>query len=227
MEHRPGVGERRNMKEYHKIKTLFKRDPETNYKTLINDEYSFPEFEYLANNRWVFTEKVHGMNIRIIYHDVGNLSLRGKSDAAELPRPLVHWFQTTILPQRETFEDLFDDGPVCLYGEGYGGKIQKGGAYRPDQSFVLFDILIGGWWLRREDVETIGRTLGLDVVPIVAAGTLFDMVSIVRNGFGSFWNNDLIAEGLVARPAVEMRRRNGNRVITKLKYKDFHPDRVS
>ena len=210
------------MQSYHKIKTLFKRDPETNHKTLLEGQYSFPEFEYLKDCQWTFTEKVDGTNIRIMYNDF-KLSLGGKTDRAQLPGPLVQWFQDTILPQKETFGGLFGEGPVCLYGEGYGGKIQKGGAYRPDQSFVLFDILIGGWWLMRSDVEAIGKTLGLDVVPIIGTGTLKDMVAMTKSGFKSRWNDDLIAEGIVARPETEMRRRNGDRIITKLKYKDFFP----
>ena len=50
------------MKEYHKIQTVFKRDPETNHRTLLEGQYSMPEFEYLANNQWVFTEKIDGTN---------------------------------------------------------------------------------------------------------------------------------------------------------------------
>ena len=52
------------MKEYHKIQTIFKRDPENKFKTLIYGEFSLPEFEYLKNNTWIFTEKVDGTNIR-------------------------------------------------------------------------------------------------------------------------------------------------------------------
>ena len=37
------------MKEYHKIQTVFKRDPDTKFKTLLHGEYSLPEFEFLKN----------------------------------------------------------------------------------------------------------------------------------------------------------------------------------
>lgn len=46
------------MNEYHKIQTLFKRDMTTKKKSLIEGQWTLPEFEYLANNRWIFTEKV-------------------------------------------------------------------------------------------------------------------------------------------------------------------------
>lgn len=55
------------MTKYHKIQTILKRDPTTKYKTLSEGEYSLPEFEYLKDNDWVFSEKVDGTNIHIIF----------------------------------------------------------------------------------------------------------------------------------------------------------------
>lgn len=43
---------------------------------------------------------------------------------------------------------------------------------------------------------------------------------MVRKGFKSAWG-DFTAEGLVGRPLVELKGRDGSRIITKLKYKDF------
>mgnify|MGYP001604261791 FL=1 len=50
------------MIEYHKINSLYKRDPRG--KMLFGD-YSCPEFEYLQNNEWSFQEKIDGTNIRV------------------------------------------------------------------------------------------------------------------------------------------------------------------
>jgi ATP-dependent RNA circularization protein (DNA/RNA ligase family) len=197
------------MKEYHKIQTVFKRNPETKFKTLLEGEYSLPEFKYLVNNEWIFTEKVDGTNIRVMF----------KTDNAQIPPFLLERLNKIFLPQLESFE--FPDG-VCLYGEGYGAKIQKGGGnYRQDQNFVLFDVKIGDWWLQRKDVEDIATKLNLDVVPIIGVGTLELMVEKVRNGFHSYWG-DFQAEGIVARPTTELKTRAGYRIITKIKYKDFN-----
>jgi len=38
------------MKEYHKIQTVFKRDIKTNYKTLIEGEFSTEAIGYLAHS---------------------------------------------------------------------------------------------------------------------------------------------------------------------------------
>jgi hypothetical protein len=46
------------------------------------------------------------------------------------------------------------------------------------------------------------------------------MEKYCEEGFKSHWG-DFIAEGIVARPKVELKTRAGHRIITKLKYKDF------
>ena len=48
------------MKEYHKIQTVYLRDPETKFRILLEGQYATPELEYLAQNKWTWTEKVDG-----------------------------------------------------------------------------------------------------------------------------------------------------------------------
>lgn len=211
------------MKQYHKIQTVFKRDPETKFKTLLVGDYSIPEFEYLKDNEWVYTEKVDGTNIRVIFNS-DQITFGGKTDNAQIPAKLVERLNERFLDKIDLFRELFGkDGnsETCLYGEGYGSKIQKGGGnYRQDQDFVLFDIKIGDWWLQRKDIEDIAQKLDIDVVPIIGHGILIDAVEKTKIGFNSQWG-DFIAEGIVARPATELKTRNGQRIITKIKHKDF------
>ncbi len=205
--------------EYHKIQTIFKRNPATKYKTLLDGQYSLPEFEYLKDNKWVFTEKVDGTNIRIIF-DGENITFSGRTDRAQIPADLVNTLNDRFIPQVEKMRELFKGGGI-LYGEGYGAKIQKGGDnYRPDQDFVLFDVKVGEFWLRENDVISISESLGLDIVPIIGVGSLNKMIDITKMGFNSKWGN-FRAEGIVARPATELKTRSGHRIITKLKCKDF------
>ncbi len=207
------------MKQYHKIQTVFKRDPETKHKTLLDDEYSLPEFEYLKNNKWIFTEKVDGTNIRIMYKD-GIVTFGGKTDRAMIPARLVERLNEKFLPMQEKFDSVFGHD-VCFYGEGYGPKIQKGGGnYGDHQDFVLFDIKIGEFWLQRNDIEKIAEKLNIDVVPIMGYGALLDMVEYARAGISSTWG-DFQAEGFVAKPEIELQTRAGGRIITKIKCKDF------
>jgi RNA ligase len=207
------------MKEYHKIQTVFKRDASTKENRIIIGDYSVPEFAYLANNTWAFTEKVDGTNIRVMWDGV-TIRFGGKTDNASIPVRLYDAL-TAQFSDPSLFVSKFGDTPVCLYGEGYGAKIQKGGGnYRSDNGFVLFDVRVGEWWLQREDVEDIASHFVLGVVPIIGYGTLDDMISMARAGIPSTWG-DFQAEGIVARPAVELRTRSGQRLITKIKCRDF------
>ena len=118
------------MKQYHKIQTVFKRDMSNKGKIIIGD-WVKPEFEYLAETPWVFTEKVDGTNIRVMW-DGKAVTFGGKSDNAQMPVFLLYklqeLFEGTAKKQLfvEKFENTFPDSTleVCLYGEGYGAKIQ-------------------------------------------------------------------------------------------------------
>lgn len=208
------------MNEYHKIQTVFKRDMKS--KALLEDEWTCPEFEFLANNQWVFTEKVDGTNIRVMLKD-GAVTFGGKTDSAQIPAQLVTRLNERFLPLAARMQEMFG-GDACLYGEGYGAKIQKGGGnYRPDQDFVLFDVKVDDWWLQRADVEDVAQKLGLDVVPIIGEGTLHDAIAAAKAGIVSTWGA-FQAEGIVARPKTELKTRSGDRIITKIKHHDFHKE---
>ena len=206
--------------------SIYKRDRQTN-KFLIG-EYSTPSIEYLKNNLWIFTEKIDGTNLRISY-DGKDTILAGRSDNAQIPTSLIYkideLFKVSTQRQKleETFDEIKENDMVYFYGEGYGAKIQKGGGnyIKDGVNFVLFDIRVNHTYLERENVEDIGKKLGLDVVPIIGQGTLDDGIELVKKGFNSKWGN-FLSEGIVARPKVELRTRRGDRVITKIKYKDFN-----
>lgn len=130
------------MSEYHKIQTIFKRDMAQPRKPLIEGEWTLPEFAYLANNEWEFTEKVDGTNIRVTVAPDGAVEFGGRTDAAQIPAPLIAKLYGYFAPVKAELAAQFPEGAI-LYGEGYGGKIQGGSkTYGPEQDFVLFDILV-------------------------------------------------------------------------------------
>ena len=216
------------MRQYHKIQTVYKRDPETKMKHLLEGQFSLPEFEYLQDNKWVGTEKIDGTNIRVMW-DGERSTIGGKTDNAQIPMDLVNHLEGSALGDRlgklfppQEDEELFPE--VCLYGEGYGRKIQKGGRdYIPDGvGFILFDVYVNGWWLKRSDVEDIASKLEIPIAPIIVISNLLDAVEFVKRGFSSeVAEGERLAEGLVLRPEVELKDRAGRRIITKIKYKDF------
>lgn len=207
------------MTEYHKIQSIYKRDMESKKKLLIEGDWTLPEFEYLANNRRVFTEKVDGTNIRIIIKD-GTVEFGGRTNNASIPASLIKRLNERFKSRELELNEKFPSGAV-LYGEGYGAKIQKGGGnYREDQDFVLFDVIVSGWWLQRPGLEDIAKSLDIEIVPIIGTGTLHNAVEMAKKGIVSMWG-DFQAEGIVARPETELRTRSGHRIIAKIKCRDF------
>ena len=208
------------MTEYHKIQSVYLRDPATRHKAFLDGQWSVPEFDYLAELDWVWTEKIDGTNIRVVWDGVCSVHFAGKTDAAQIPPLLLKHLQYTFALEKLAAQFT---GPAVLYGEGYGPRIQKGGEnYRDDPGFILFDAHCG-MWLERYDVEDISAKLGIPVVPIVGRGSLAAAIAHTRTGFDSIVAKapGTKAEGLVMRPAVELLTRRGQRIITKVKHKDF------
>jgi hypothetical protein len=208
------------MEEYQKIPGPYLRhtEPGPDRNKLIEGAWSSPALEATAGLKWLWTEKVDGTNIRI-HWDGHKVTYGGRTDNAQLPAKLIPVLDE-LVPE-ELFEQKFGGTPATLYGEGYGAGIQKGGTYRQDMSFVLFDVRIDGWWLLRPNVEDVAVSMGLDVVPLVLTGSVFDAITLVRSGLYSAWGKEVLAEGLVGTTAAGLLARDGSRLIVKVKTKDF------
>lgn len=210
------------MSEYCKIHTVWKRDTEGK---IMSGRYSLPSFEYLEDNLWEWTEKIDGTNIRVIYRD-GQVSFGGRTDNAQIPAKLINFLKDrfTVEMMASVFPDCAGTD-VVLYGEGCGAGIQKGGGnYSPDQRFVLFDVKIG-LWLERRNVRDIARKFSIPDAPSILFGTIQEAEDKVREGFLSrvavSSTPGFKAEGLVGRPLEELSMRNGERVIVKMKTRDY------
>jgi len=207
------------IKEYHKIETIFKRDDNT--KKLNENEWRNETIQFLKDIEWEFTEKIDGTNIRI-YWDGHKIQYFGRTDRAQIPSQLMNFLISKFggNVNEEMFEQLFGEKEVTLIGEGYGAKIQKGGDYRQDNSFALFDVIIDGIFLAREAVYSIANSLNIEVAPVVFCGNLQKGIDWVKTKPNSLIGTAK-SEGLVARPKVELKDRLGNRVIVKIKVRDF------
>ena len=207
---------------YPKIETLFKRDE--NFR--ITGEIRKPEFENIK--RWLITEKIDGTNIRIIFDKTCDdpFCIRGRTDKAQIP---IFLYETLLkMFHIEQFVELFNDAKkVCLYGEGYGQRIQKGGGnYNKGNSFRLFDVWIDGWWLEWDSVEEIAGNLEIGTVPTFSIRDIKSAVNIVKNETMSMVaeeeNGKFVPfEGIVARAYPTMLFRRGTPIKWKLKVKDF------
>ncbi len=219
------------MAEYQKIQTLFKRDERN---IIIPDQFTYPEFEVLKDLKWECTEKIDGTNIRIELESSGNsedgiiMSFKGRTDKAVIPEHLLtklNWlFDREHLMEVLNITDETQDCNITLYGEGYGAKIQKGVNYiSNDVNFILFDVKIGKWWLDREAIKDIADKLGINVVPLMGYMTIPEAIEYVKKGFKSTIaeNKDYDAEGLVLKTPCGLLKRDGERLITKIKTVDF------
>jgi hypothetical protein len=225
--------------EYHKINGVYKRHREGPDKgRFIIGEFAAPEFEYLFDSDWNWTEKIDGTNCRIAAYvdEDGQVDTRvgGRTDNAQLHVDLVKVLDDIALKLEDWAHDQWhaeveakqttQPYTVALYGEGYGAGIQKGGAYRPDKSFILFDVKIGSSWLSYDNMFSIGTELGIDTVPLFGTFSLREAIEDVQPGsrYGSRIAIDPSAfEGLVGVPSVPLFDKRHNRIIVKVKRKDF------
>ena len=208
------------MKEYEKIETIFARDEKT--KKINEELYRNKTVEFLKDVDWEFTEKIDGTNIRVCW-DGHKVSYYGRTDKAQIPSQLMNRLIELFGGEtnEEIFEQKFGEKSVMLIGEGYGAKIQKCGAdYREDNDFILFDVCIDNNYLSREDVKGIAEYFGIDVVPTIMIGKLEDGINYVKSKPDSRIGTAK-SEGLVARPLLELKDKNGKRVIVKIKVCDF------
>lgn len=209
--------------EYTKINTLWMRAGRKNI--VVPGVFAQPEFEYLARNPWRWTEKIDGHQMRL-HFDGKSVTINGKTDDAQISSKLFVNMMPLINDTDRWTRQFGTDADVTVYGEGYGAGIRSGGVYRPDQAIILYDVYIRGkdgdyWWLQRANIENVAEGLGLDVVPLIGTFTLSEAWEMLcQDGLRSAWEGAPI-EGLVGKPAVELKDRKGDRLITKMKVEDW------
>lgn len=207
---------------YPKIQTLFERNMQTHK---VTDKIRLPEFENIKH--WLVTEKIDGTNVRVLYEQSKPLEFKGRTEKAEMPTFLLEKLKA-MFPVDKVHEQFKDAEQVCLYGEGYGPRINKGGIYREADagvSFRLIDVWINGWWLKWEDVLSTAWSLGIKTVPtfgVVGLQTAIELVQansvVAKDERG---DSKLPAEGVVARSYPLVLFRNGNPLVWKLKKRDY------
>lgn len=209
--------------KYPKIDSVFKRDERG--KIIVGD-YSTPEIEYLGSLEWIGTEKVDGQNVRVVW-DGEDVSYMGRTDRGVVQKEVLEWLTTNLAA------DVFEASgiaPCILYGEGYGFKVQEpmGSRYVADGTarFILFDVYFPGpaLWLEWTSIKDVAKQLGISHAPVVFVGSLHDAVRLIQfTPPTSIVADDrtMIGEGFVLRPACDLQDRRGNRIITKIKVKDF------
>lgn len=216
--------------EYVKINSLWKRQeyvkglPKGTHGPLIIGQYSETEFGNIK--KWHVEEKVDGTNVRIFYSG-GNVHFGGRTDNAQMPTSLIKYLQDNFgdwnLSKVFSPKENEPYPTVTLFGEGYGPKIQAaGGNYRSDPGFILFDVNVGGWWLKREDVYSIAVQLGIPHCPDLGLMTEEEIIEFVKSKPMSRCSNvPQMMEGVVCRSDPLVLFRNGRPLMWKLKCREF------
>jgi len=122
-----------------------------------------------------------------------------------------------------SFNKIFPDTSVVIFGEAYGGKQQgMSHTYGKQLKFIGFDVKVGEVWLNVPNAEDVCKQFGMEFVHYAKISTDLESltaerdkpsVQAVRNGIVEPKKR----EGIVLRPLVEMRLNNGERVICKYK----------
>jgi len=228
--------------EYHKINSIQKRFTEGPSKGRFTGEWVDPLYEYLQDLDWVLREKIDGTNIRVGIksktHSTGTISgvlnfyeidpglvrsFDGRTGTAQIPSPLFKRLEE-LFPEEKLLARFADDEgkiqkEITLCGEGFGAGVQKGGDYGPID-FILFDVQIGGFWLDQPSVADIAVELGCQWVPYFTA-TLRHAIELVSSHRYLSKLRPGEAEGIVAIPAIPLFNKFGERVIVKIKGKDY------
>lgn len=170
-------------------------------KRLIEGKFRNETVEFLKNNPWICTEKIDGTNIGIVW-DGHKVSYQGRTERAQIPahlmNKLIELFGGSV--NEELFEQKFGETQAILFGEGY----------LPEKNL----------WLKRDAIENIAQTFGIDVVPIIKECTITEAVQFVK-GKPKSTIGTASMEGLVCKPKVDVLDRMGRRLIVKIKVCDF------
>ena len=60
-------------------------------------------------------------------------------------------------------------------------KVYKVGVItEKEKGFALFDVFIGGLWLKRDAIEDIAKAFDVPVTPIVFVGTIAEAIAYVK-----------------------------------------------
>jgi hypothetical protein len=220
-----------SVQKYPKIETLFTRREDFGVDCT---SFRLPEFTYVDG--WLVTEKINGMNIRVsLEQEDGEWAVKfyGRGDNTQFPGTIIEILYDIFTLDKMLSVPLSrgdDIYPITLYGEGYGAGIQKGGNYRKnnDVSFRLFDVMVSDTtWLGWDDVLDVAERVGVATVPDFGElWTTQSIVDAVKGGQGSVTaalegTADSPAEGVVVRTPIPLYTKHGQRLMWKLKTKDF------
>ena len=145
-------------------------------------------------------------------------------------------YKPVLEKYRKGLEDLFkycqdtsNAKVVTLFGELFGGNIQKGMCYSLEQDFVAFDLVVDGTPKDKNIAFGILMNFKIPTTPVIGIyDSLQDALEVnesftsklIRDGFDGD-DEHKEAEGVVIEPCQPSHTKNGSRVYLKKKTKRF------
>lgn len=217
------------MYKYPKIETVYKRDMEGT-KKLIKGEFQNDTIKMLSEFPiWDCYEKLDGSNFQIFW-DGYKITLIGRQEESDTPKHIQTYFDEKFSNNEteELLEQTFHNKPMVFYFEAIGKKIQTYGARYGDVRFVLLDVYNvnnNSWW-SYDGIKELARALNVEYKPLLLENVTLDgAIEFVKDTrFSEIAKSPLPMEGLVCIPHQELKDSNGDRIIVKIKGKDFCPD---
>lgn len=222
---------------YHHIDAPTKQDNaywEKNHVRILSatckeETFRDPLVAMLSHQIWTTRRKLDGANLRVQWNGEQVL-WNGKTNNFVCNNNLRKYMQETF--PEEIFEERFGRSPiVTIFGEHMGPKVQGNELGLDKDEIIIFDVNINGFWQEKDNVREIAKYFN--------CRTCYDFMeydngknSIIDMNKETFTLNELILavasgllqkwEGVVATPTVECRNQRGERVIVKVKTKDYY-----
>jgi len=177
------------------------------------------------------TEKIHGANFAIY---ISKDSIKFASRNEFLGDKKFFNYKEVVIKYQECFDiiqtNIEEDEYYVVYGELFGGSVQKECYYKDEQDFVCFDIAIvkedNVKFLDTSDCIKMCDVLHLPYLPVLFSGTLNECLKY-NNTFITTLNLEkgTECEGVIIRPDKDCYVSSGSRIILKSKNSIFAENR--
>jgi Rnl2 family RNA ligase len=189
----------------------------------IENSYRGKEISRVRNEgldkvEWVALEKVHGANFGLWPID-GSVVPSKRSSFAD---GSFYGCQAVVEELSPKVLELAKVSVDTIYGEIFGGGIQKGVNYGAKR-FAAFDIVMGGSYVDYDVFVELCDSTGIPRCVEIARGSFEDILAIdpaFPTRMSDCGSAD-IAEGFVMKPVINSYFRLGDRVILKKKSEGF------
>lgn len=176
---------------------------------------------YVNNIPMLASEKIDGTSVGLKW-DGERISFVGHTEKSQFAPHYLEYLNNRFGTKEfeSCIEEIFEDKPVTLYGEGISKDYNVHYGY-PDGEFIFYDVqLANGKFMNRKALGDIAEKLGLKM-PYTECFTIQQAIDFVKQRPMSKLDPSVRMEGLVLRPLIELYTNNDERIICKVKVKDF------